>query len=600
MFSIAPTESFWMKRSLSDGFIVAIGMVLLFWVVLDLSAEASFRRSLKRVFLIVGTTLSFVAVLQAVGLNLTGIKSPDAGVMATFEHPTFFASMLVWTIFLSMVAGAEEVAESGGKGNKNRSALFIFLIGLQIIALILTLTRGAWVAVGVGLLLLWISWGSEQRFRGRWLIISFASVAAVAVALLAVPSVGQTLRSVVEWETGTGRLRVLWWSHSLDAISDRPWLGYGYHTSVVPLMQRTDPEEAWWANVDTDTVLAHNTVLDEALATGGLGAGTLIALILAVAIYALRHKPVASTRLMLVAVAAHLINGLFIFPTVVDRMMLWLVLAMLISQQQPLDLRVAPWKFRSTKPFLFLKRALALSLFGFVLLFTIDQANLAHRFRVVEQEIHSNNASAEFALERLTQDMNGWGFGAHQVNLKLSLLTTLLHLNDDSHRSDRRMSELGVLNLAKETLTSAHALFPFHPHLRLMELRIAGLDRLVEPKQRMQLAEQMQKDYSGWALVDETLGKAFEDASDEELAFQVYTHALEKYADPPEQQQSQMLSSVYLALLKKRQSILKAMGRIAVAQGQRNDADRILIELKRIDEKITALTSSDQATPWHK
>ncbi len=176
--------------------------------------------------------------------------------------------------------------------NARRSSQ-VFLLGLALIGLVLSASRGAWLAFGLALAM-WILW----RITNQWIAtrriaraVWFSIVLIGAIALIAV----LTLTPLGD--------RPWIWRNSVDLIGDYPFTGFGFAS-----FEMAYSSYALLVHVG-HTIHAHNLWLDLWLDQGLLGAVAFAGLI----INALRPRPNASHwRLAaLASLSVILVHGLF-------------------------------------------------------------------------------------------------------------------------------------------------------------------------------------------------------------------------------------------------------------------------------------------------
>lgn len=210
--------------------------------------------------------------------------------------------------------------------------------------LVLTSTRGGWIGVACGLLLLSL-WG---RGRGRWrpvlvvAVVVAALLSPVAPVVLARIHVGdatlydrldrvaqQTVaraRSVFARGDFSISQRRIVWSDTIDLIADHPWLGVGYgnYELILPAHRSIGRHREWQALMGSRTDVAyqaHNEYLEVLAETGPLGLAAFLWLVGALlwgGYRRLAHAADREQRLLiagcLAGLVAALVHALFSFP----------------------------------------------------------------------------------------------------------------------------------------------------------------------------------------------------------------------------------------------------------------------------------------------
>lgn len=164
---------------------------------------------------------------------------------------------------------------SGGAGRGIRGGALLLAGAGALVALVLTLTRGAWIAAVVGLALFAVLGGAHT---GRPRLVLGAVVASLVIALTAVaaldtlPAVGTRIASTAVPTSGSMGQRLFIWERTVALIRERPLLGWGPETlgAVFPydrpaMVRHFGPRPAV---VDR----AHNDMLQAAVSIGIPGA----------------------------------------------------------------------------------------------------------------------------------------------------------------------------------------------------------------------------------------------------------------------------------------------------------------------------------------
>ncbi|MGH9847081.1 MAG: O-antigen ligase family protein, partial [Blastocatellia bacterium] len=136
-------------------------------------------------------------------------------------QPNSFAWNLV--VFLPIVIAPLLLRVTGF--SRRQRALFVVTVGLAIIALILTYSRGSWIAFAASVPLMAVSaffiLKADERRR---LIFKFAGVA-VMIGLLAIPFSGKIVSRLTDDDRGSAEVRLPLIQVALAMIADNPVLG---------------------------------------------------------------------------------------------------------------------------------------------------------------------------------------------------------------------------------------------------------------------------------------------------------------------------------------------------------------------------------------
>jgi tetratricopeptide (TPR) repeat protein len=152
----------------------------------------------------------------------------------------------------------------------------------QGLTLLLTRSRGGWLALGAAVPIVMTAWGVLRRTR-RW-VITGVSLAVLGIALLLLlnlaaeaehPWAGwpllERLASLHEMDTGSTAARVTIWRASLYLIGQRPLLGHGPGTFAAAFARVYPPELIYYQGRQTMVDRAHNEWLNLGVETGVLG-----------------------------------------------------------------------------------------------------------------------------------------------------------------------------------------------------------------------------------------------------------------------------------------------------------------------------------------
>lgn len=229
--------------------------------------------------------LSVMGLAQYAGIDPTDYSFEQYGfdihrAFATFGNPNFFAGLLVLALpvivalALNAAGRVERVIWSAG-------AL------IAVMALFATFTRGAWLAVGIELLLGAILWARapkgpmSRRIQGGLAAVFVALLVLVVISLNAPAEINVVSRVTEAFQqTGSASERTLLVGIAGAAAAKRPLLGYGPDTFLpVFRLHRTDAYvEAFHADGIVNN--AHSWPLQFAATLGFVGAALLVAAIL--------------------------------------------------------------------------------------------------------------------------------------------------------------------------------------------------------------------------------------------------------------------------------------------------------------------------------
>ena len=284
--SISTTISLWGVPSRWGGLRIQLSYLALFVIAAGVIRR---RRHLLRLAAVTAASAgitSLYALIQRAGLDpyewSTTVVEAQRVVLqgdiaaarpaSTFGNPNFLGGYLVVAIFIT--AGGLLAAR------RPLSAL-IWSSGivLQLLAMIFTLSRGAWIAtaVGAGLLTLWAAAALGWPWRRIALGLAAVAVAAAAALWVTAPYLPSTgilgrLASIRRPTEETGGIRLVLWRMTIQTWLDRPALGFGPDTFAAVYERHYDLDLQRREGAYTDHNRAENALLDTLIAAGAVGA----------------------------------------------------------------------------------------------------------------------------------------------------------------------------------------------------------------------------------------------------------------------------------------------------------------------------------------
>lgn len=161
-------------------------------------------------------------------------------------------------------------------------AILAAVVGLDLLALWFTQTRGGMFAAAAGLAVM--AWFYRDRVP-RWVRLSAASLAVLGVALVVIiaANVGGTrergpLTKIETLRTGTFVIRTYYWGTAFRIFADSPLIGTGLETYYANYPKYRLPEDGRQLGL-TITDKPHNIYLEYASNSGLLGVGTYLVVV---------------------------------------------------------------------------------------------------------------------------------------------------------------------------------------------------------------------------------------------------------------------------------------------------------------------------------
>lgn len=259
--------------------IVTFGYLFLYFGCLLLNIRN--QKQLFQLFFIASVGAFFVglyAIIQAMGLDPIGWSESTAlRSISTLGQPNNLGSYLLATIPLTAFLLYSV------KRYVLRIFLFISFL-VQLSAFYFSFSTSSWIAFFVGVfvsLLFYFIWKHDKKQsektkeKNKRMYWKFALIP--IFLLFIILALGRSdglmfkFNNLVNLQTGSTAVRMQFWKASIEAIKERPWLGYGLETQSDVLVRYYDPNWALFSRVNVQPSRAHNIVLDILLTRGVLG-----------------------------------------------------------------------------------------------------------------------------------------------------------------------------------------------------------------------------------------------------------------------------------------------------------------------------------------
>jgi O-antigen ligase/Tfp pilus assembly protein PilF len=337
IFSLNPRASLWGSYERQQGWLTLGSYAALF---LFTAANLRTRAQAQRLWsaLVWGSAPIVVyGLLQAIGIDPFEWRTDAASpVLSTIGRANFLGSYLALVIPLT----------AGRLLSTRRRWPVVLLLLAQLMCLALTQARGAWIGVGVGMLIFAVVWALITRNKRLMAIaliaIGLASSFAILLnvsggpldALAQIPGLDR-LAALSHTDEGSAAARLTIWQATLPLAADRPALGYGPETMRVTFARVFPPQLVYYQGRHVTVDRAHNLWLDLWMSTGLAGLIAFIALLAGFGWLAWRGLRGATDRwdkarwaALIGAAAAHVIDLQFGFDLTASSTIFWLVLAL--------------------------------------------------------------------------------------------------------------------------------------------------------------------------------------------------------------------------------------------------------------------------------
>jgi len=312
-----PHISFWGSYVRQEGLFTYLHYFLFFIIIIFYLKSKKQAERIVNMILIGSFLVSAYGILQAIGIEfISWQKELISGqrVVSTMGQPVFLANYLLLVIFLTVykiisLRGRNEQGEeyiitlfnkdhlrqnlpAGGKAKGvgeflswriGNNFIFIIIYSLllffQLLCLVLTYTRGAWVGFSFGIffsLFLYFLLVKNNFFKN---ILIFLAIAAIigSIFLFIGLKYGNSpdnlfaarIRSLADFKSGSSGMRLETWKASVDAIVKSPLVGYGPENEHDTLVKYYQSKWSVYEKINTSPDRAHNIVFD-LLLNGGI------------------------------------------------------------------------------------------------------------------------------------------------------------------------------------------------------------------------------------------------------------------------------------------------------------------------------------------
>ncbi len=275
------SRSFWGSISRGDGLLFFISLWVFLLLLLLVVKERTRWLKLLAVMSWVGTLSAIFSITQWLGFSWIYRLASGVRIGGLMGNPIFLGTLLLLTGFLTVYFFLH------ARGRTQRIIYFLAAI-LQLVALLLTASRGPLLGLVVGGLILmigsWliykksISWPQAWRLPAgkRWNKLWWGIVPVVIIMIVGWQERTVWLRLIqFDLQSDTIKSRLLAWSTLWDAVAAHPWWGWGLENVQAAFNSFYRPGLASLGIAETVYDRAHNLLLDHLVTTGWIG--TLVA-----------------------------------------------------------------------------------------------------------------------------------------------------------------------------------------------------------------------------------------------------------------------------------------------------------------------------------
>ncbi len=285
--SIAPRTSFFGSGERAQGLLALLAGVALFAAVAWLAIDPERRGRLVAWTIMASVPVAGLAIVQALGIELVvGEVESKARVFGTLSNPIFLGAYLMLVVPLT-------VGRCVAAWRDSRTQLLgglVSMLFLQLVALILSASRGALLGLLAGLVVLALATAlgaSRRRVAGALVVLALVGIGFLALfnhpasplaPLRGVPYLGR-LGEIADTSRGSSAARMRIWRATDRLLRATPpqrlLVGHGPETFKYALLPHSETYIAGRGQAERLVDRAHNVLLDALVMTGLLGAGAL-------------------------------------------------------------------------------------------------------------------------------------------------------------------------------------------------------------------------------------------------------------------------------------------------------------------------------------
>ena len=218
----------------------------------------------------VGATVGIERLALAPSLRPSGSR-----VAGTFGNANFSATFYVMALCVAIGAVCDPNVSRRVRSLHMAAALS------AAVGLVMTQTRGAWIAAGLGVVVLIVIGGGRVGRKPGFTVAAVVALCALGAAMVLSAGVQHRITETVRPEqqsTITGRIET--WKVAIDAIGERPMVGWGPDREAIGLQRAIGPQYSSTYRIRSVPDRAHQVMLDMALSVGIPGAALWMALML--------------------------------------------------------------------------------------------------------------------------------------------------------------------------------------------------------------------------------------------------------------------------------------------------------------------------------
>ncbi|MFA6305439.1 MAG: O-antigen ligase family protein [Candidatus Gracilibacteria bacterium] len=340
IFGISPHTSIFGSYERQQGLLQLIGYVILFLITISAFSSDKDKKTLPEFIEVISLVSFFIATLAVLQKFLPVLTSiwdtdilVDRTIIGTLGNPNFLASYLVMTIpffFFNFKNSKEKLIK----------LFWIFAIFISLTAIILSASRSALLGLSAGLLFYGIIKNKKLLIIPLifTIIILFANIFAEKSFIKNTYFLERL--TIKEESLSSIKSRLNIWPGTIEAIKERPILGYGQE-NFEEVFLKYKPKELFKTERFLDTTdRAHNEILDTAISSGILGLISYLTFLTCLIYIAVRAKSdflmAASTGIISLFAC-----NMFSFSTTTNYVIWWVLAALIVvSSGKKLEIKI--------------------------------------------------------------------------------------------------------------------------------------------------------------------------------------------------------------------------------------------------------------------
>lgn len=317
------------------GLITYLSFLLFFFLLfINLKLSDNFNKTVKYLLGVItfsALLISIYGILQYLGLDIYNWQEPvyRTRIISSLGQPNFLASFLLLSLGSSIAFYTLSL-------NIYWRIYTILVIFLQLIALVLTDSRGAWLSLIIVIFLsIFLFFKTKRKILFFKTILFTLLLIIFSIYFLPNNQFINRLQTFSDFSSGSILARQEFYKAAISAWDKKKLFGYGLEHGGEILVYYYQPDWAVFMLVNDYPDRAHNIILDILLNFGLLGLIIFIFLVINVIYLLFLKKKLSQFKpwflVLCLGLLAYFISLLFSFPSISTSLLSWSILAILMS-----------------------------------------------------------------------------------------------------------------------------------------------------------------------------------------------------------------------------------------------------------------------------